>query len=160
MKFLGLMMLFPMMAMADAQSVDLTLKDTITNVAMDLNEKTVFCTERGYGTIQLKISVPDLDWLAHFDHRVVGERLPCITGGECTSQLEPGKIIIPGEPFAVVPMRVVLKQHLTLDHSSQTCTQYLVEKIESNIRGHGFTHVRASDAPTAMDYAKCVKLIQ
>lgn len=153
----GLFLMLPMMASASPYTVQSVLKDTTTIVALDLNPKTVFCTARGYGTVQLKVSVPDLDWLAHFDHRVVGEGLPCITGGACSEALQPGNIIDLNEPVVLAPIRVVLKQTLSIDEDAKTCTQTLTENITSLIRGKPFTHVRGSE-PVPMDLEKCLKL--
>lgn len=154
----GLLLMLPMMAAAEPYTVDSVLKDTTTVVALDLNPKTVFCTARGYGTVQLKVSVPDLDWLAHFDHRVVGEGLPCITGGACSEALQPGNIIDLNDPVVLAPVRVVLSQTLTVDDNAKTCTQRLNEEVTSLIRGRTFKHYRSSDA-TPLDMAKCQKLI-
>jgi hypothetical protein len=158
MKYLWLVLFLPTFAMAEPNSYETVLKDTTTIVALDLNPKTVFCTARGYGTIQLKISVPDLDWLAHFDHRVVGETLPCITGGECIGELQPGKIIDLNEPITLAPVQVVLKQVLEVDDAAKTCSQTLNEEIHSLIRGKPFNHFKFGDT-TPLDYAKCQKLI-
>lgn len=154
----GLFLMLPMMAAAEPYTVETVLKDTTTIVAVDINPKTVFCTDRGYSNIQLKVSLPDLDWLAHFDHRVVGERLPCITGGACSDALQPGNIIDLNEPIVLAPVRVVLTQTLTVDDASNACTQTLSEEITSLIRGRTFKHFRAGE-PTPIDMAKCHKLV-
>ncbi len=118
------------------------LKDSTTWVALELNDQTVFCTARGYGSIELKVSVPDLDWLAHFDHRVVGEGQPCITGGSCTDILKPGNIVNSGDPIVVAPMRVALSEVTRLDRQAKICERQLQETIQSTIRGHEFNHYR------------------
>ena len=142
----------------DTRTVDRVLKDTTTMISLNLNAETVFCTSRGYGSVQLKVSVPDLTWLAHYDHRVVGERIPCMTGGECSEILQPTGILDANEQFAVVPIRVVLTQHLTIDDQKKTCTQGLSERISSYVRGRSFQHSRGGDV-TTLDYESCLKLI-
>src|SRR6187551_3279835 len=49
--------------------VERVLKDETSWVAIELNSQTVFCTAVGYSSAMLKVSIPDLDWIAHFDHR-------------------------------------------------------------------------------------------
>lgn len=132
------------------------LRDQTTLVALELDSKTVFCTERGYGTVQLKVSVPDLDWLAHFDHRVVGETLPCITGGACTGL---DRLVDPQERFAIAPMRVILSETLLVDREKQSCQRQLVENIESSIRGRKFTHHRSGDWEN-VNLDLCLKQLQ
>jgi hypothetical protein len=119
------------------------LKDSTTWVALELNDKTVFCTDKGYGNVQLKVSVPDLDWLAHFDHRVVGERVPCITGGACSEFLQPDKLLDGGNSIVVVPMRVVLTEHLKIDRDAQSCERQIQEAVHSQIKGQMFSHYRS-----------------
>src|SRR5690349_14105848 len=99
--------IFQVQAHASPVQISRVLKDTTTTVALELTDQTVFCTNRGYSQIELKVSVPDLEWLAHFDHKVVGERVPCITGGECSPDLQPTTILDPNETVALAPVRVV-----------------------------------------------------
>ncbi|MBI3542981.1 MAG: hypothetical protein HY075_06890 [Deltaproteobacteria bacterium] len=145
-------------AQAAPQEIKRVLKDTVTPVVLDLNPKTVFCTDRGYGNIQLKVSVPDLDWLAHFNHRVEGEGQPCITGGRCSETLNPGKILDPNDRFVVVPVRVVLTEVIQLDRDARTCQHALLEKVESQIRGVRFNHSRGNDF-VPLEIEKCEKLL-
>ena len=147
----------PAFAVASSNSIERTLKDTTTLVAVDLNPKTVFCTSRGYGTQQIKVSVADLNWLAHFDHRVVGETLPCMTGGACTAELQPGVLIDPKEPVVLIPVRVVLTETLSIDEDRKTCSHRLNESVSSLIRGKPFTHWKTGDVEP-LPYAKCEKL--
>jgi hypothetical protein len=67
MKKYALLMGFVFIAgQASARVVERVLKDETTMVALELNSENVFCTELGYGSVQLKINVPELDFLAHF----------------------------------------------------------------------------------------------
>lgn len=139
----------------NSYTVERVLKDSTTMSLIELNEQTVFCTARGYGNVQLKVSVPELDELAHFDHRVVGERLPCITGGACSDALQPGLLIRPNERFALAPIRVILKETLQIDPDAKTCQRMLQEEVRSVIREHRFDHFKYSEMKDA-DYEKCV----
>lgn len=144
-------------AFAEPYQVTRVLKDTTTMSAVDLNPQTVFCTDRGYGNIQLKVSVPDLDLLAHFDHRVVGENQPCITGGRCIDGHGPGTILN-DEPIDTIPLRVILTETLTIDPELKTCTRYVTEEVKSLIRGVKFNHHRADEDAKPMDFEKCMKV--
>lgn len=131
------------------------LKDTTTDVAVALNAASVFCTARGYSSVQLKVSLPDLDWLAHFDHRVVGETLPCITGGACSEMLQPGKLIDPLQPFAMASVRVRLFERMIINETEKTCTRQLTERVDTHLRGTPFVHFQ-SGPDTAVDFQRCL----
>jgi hypothetical protein len=157
----GILLLAMVLVQAQAYGapvrVSRVLKDSTTIVALELTNQSVFCTDLGYGNVQLKVNVPDLDWLAHFDHRVVGEGLPCITGGECSDALNPGSIIDPNERLAIVPVRVILTERLWIDEEKKTCHRFLEEEIKSHIRGRNFYHHRTDDDAAPADFEKCVK---
>lgn len=157
--FGALALAFASSAEAEPVSVTRVLKDTTTIVSIPLNAETVFCTDRGYGNVQLKVSVPDLDWLAHFDHRVVGEGLPCITGGACTDANGPGQILDADHPIESIPVRVVLKETLTIDEAAKSCTRYLTEEVSSLIRRHKFEHYRFADQATPVALEQCLAVL-
>jgi hypothetical protein len=144
-------------AFADPDTRITVLKDTTTIIALELTNQTVFCTDRGYGNLQLKVSVPDLDWLAHFDHRVVGESAPCITGGSCF-EVQPHDIIDPNQRLTIAPMRVVLTEEITVNRQAQTCERQLTENVTSTIRGKAFTHYRGGNIEP-WDFEKCALLL-
>jgi hypothetical protein len=145
-------------AHAEARVEERVLKDTTTMVSVALNNESVFCTARGYGSVQLKISVPELSHLAHFDHRVVGESVACITGGECTDTNKPGNIVDPARPLSLVPVRVILSEQLTIDDEAKSCERVLTELVKSTIREQNFTHFRNGE-PTAENYEKCLQVL-
>jgi hypothetical protein len=146
-------------ALAAPEHLMRVLKDTTTQVALELTPTTVFCTARGYMSEVLKVSVPDLDWLAHFDHRVEAEGLPCVAGGPCIDGFGPGQIIDPNDRVALASVRVVLEEHLTLDRQKRTCSRVLGEKIHAVIRGRDFDHFKDSGSES-VDFEKCEKLIR
>ena len=155
---IGLLTLSASQALARPIEVTRVLKDTTTLVALDLNSTTVFCTDRGYGNIQLKISVPELDWLAHFDHRVAGEGLPCITGGRCSPENSPEKLIDPNERFVLAQVNVVLSETLVIDSEKHLCSQQLNEQIQTLIKGRKFSHFRHGELMNPA-FEKCEKLM-
>ncbi|MEZ4815930.1 MAG: hypothetical protein R3A80_12135 [Bdellovibrionota bacterium] len=142
---------------AASYTVERVLKDETTMVALALNETNVFCTPLGYGTVQLKINVPELDHLAHFDHRVENEGFPCITGGVCSNENSPTSILH-GEKLVAVPIRVILSETLTLDYETKTCTRTLSEKVKSHIKNRDFGHFRSGE-PVAQPYESCLKVV-
>lgn len=135
------------------------LRDATTSTVLKLATDTVRCSAQGYGQFELKISVPDLDWLAYFDHRVEDEGQPCMTGGACTADFRPADIIDAEEPFVTAPIRVVLTELLEVRPNDRTCTRSLEETVTTTVRGHAFAHFRASE-PTPVDYATCLELLK
>ncbi len=99
----------------------------------------------------------ELDWLAHFDHRVVGEGLPCITGGACSDVLNPGNLIDPKEKISVAPIRVILSERLLMDQEKKTCQRILEETVKGLVRGKIFQHFRY-DSLKDVDFEKCEKV--
>lgn len=157
MKKYALLMGFVFIAgQASARVVERVLKDETTMVALELNSENVFCTELGYGSVQLKINVPELDFLAHFDHRVVGERQPCITGGACDAVNNPDSILS-GDKLVAVPVRIILSESLEIDDQAKTCTRTLNENVKSHIKNKNFTHFRNAE-PEVVAYEKCLKV--
>ena len=65
------------------------LSDVTSPISLLLTEDTVFCSAIGYGLSFLKVSIPQLDQLAHFDHRVEEAGLPCAAVGACDEALGP-----------------------------------------------------------------------
>lgn len=144
-------------AYAEGYSVERVLKDSTTFIVLELNHDTVFCTDRGYGDIRLKVSVPQLDYLAHFDHRVSGEALPCMAAGRCGDDLSPETIIRPNEKLEVAAVRVRLFEVLYLDDEEKSCTSYRYEQVSSYLRGNNFFHTAGSESES-VEYDKCLKL--
>jgi len=134
------------------------LRDATTNVVIELTDTSVFCTDLGYGNVQLKINVPDLDSLTEYDHRVFGEGQPCIAGGACEEGNKPSDVLDPTDAFAVVPIHVWLTERLDLDGTAKTCSRTLTENVEAVVRGHGFTHVRYGEVETVA-YEKCRRTV-
>ncbi|HVH46992.1 MAG TPA: hypothetical protein VM925_31830 [Labilithrix sp.] len=135
------------------------LRDVTTPVVLTLDDKTVFCTDRGYGWTVLKVSVPDLDWLGHFDHRVEGEGLPCITAGQCGAGVQPSSVLDAKNPRANVSVRVVLTEHVVLDRAQKTCWRSLTEHVTAEIRGQSFSHHRSGDIEPS-DFDTCDALVK
>lgn len=133
------------------------LRDQTTDIALALNEQTVFCSAQGYSASFLKVSVPDLDWLAHFDHRVDSAGLPCAAAGECSDTVTPQSLLGANASLSVVPVRVVLTERLILDAGARTCLRQLVETVTIQLKDRVLRH-SAEDDLTAFPYEKCAAL--
>ena len=133
------------------------LKDQTTDIALALNEGTVFCSIVGYGASFLKVSVPDLDWLAHFDHRVEASGLPCAAAGVCSDTLNPQTILGANPSLAVVPVRVVLTERLMIDAVARTCMRQLVENVTIQLTDRVLRHSVEGEL-AAFPYEQCVAL--
>lgn len=138
----------------EVQSV---LSDVTTWIDLELNESTVFCSALGYGLSFLKVSIPQLDQLAHFDHRVEESGLPCAAVGECSSEVGPHTILAGGAGVERVAVRVVLTEVLRLDPAARTCTRQLVEEVFATVRGVPLRH-REQDKPAPMRFDVCMAL--
>lgn len=116
------------------------VSDKTSPVALTLNADTVFCSALGYGVSFLKVSVPDLDWLAHFNHRANTLGLPCAAAGECTDLLNPESILQSRPGVETVEVRVVLTEVLRVDLQGQRCSRWLKEDVEAKVRGVQLRH--------------------
>jgi len=125
------------MKSGDVQRV---LSDKTSWVALALNDDTVFCSAIGYGVSFLKVSVPDLDWLAHFNHRANTLGLPCAAAGECTDLLNPESIVQSRPGVEAVEVRVILTEVLRIDMEGQRCSRWLKEAVEAKVRGVQLRH--------------------
>ena len=76
-KFL-LLMLAAQAAAAAPVETSRVLKDETTLIALELTSDSVFCTDRGYGNVQLKVSVPELDHLRQIRELKASSEWPAI----------------------------------------------------------------------------------
>lgn len=116
-------------------------KTTIT-----LNKETVRCSALGYGSSELKISIPSLKWNAIFDHSNNDNRGPCVTAGTSFCGFGNSQ---PGIPEVLLDEQtpdeeVVVTVQLTEKFSAndETCTRVLEEFVETEVRGISFNHFR------------------
>ena len=130
------------------------LKDTTTWIALSLNAETVFCSAIGYSASFLKVSVPDLDWLAHFDHRADTLGLPCAAAGQCTDLLDPETILQSRPGVEPVALRVILTEVLSVDLEGQRCQRWLREEVQAVVRGVPLRH-RVQGEPEDVPFETC-----
>lgn len=141
-------MIFGLGAGAWAQNTQIKekiLRDEQVPSTLQLDEQSVRCSALGYGTSQLKISVPDLKWVAIFDHINVGESEPCMSAGLCTPERNPESLIGGGVKSTSVTLHHVLKEVYTLDLAAKTCQRTLKENLDTLVEGIPFFHERSAD---------------
>lgn len=135
------------------------LRDETTPIDLVLNEHTVFCSAIGYGASFLKVSVPQLDALAHFDHRVEEAGLPCAAVGACDEALGPDTLLQGAPGVERVQLRVVLTEVLRLDFAARACTRQLLEDVEATVRGVTLRH-HEEDRPSPMAFELCALAVR
>ena len=119
------------------------VRDQTTNVAVDLNSKTVKCSAADYSMPMLKVLVPGLADLTILNHRNTKEGAPCVAAGRCGEDLGPESILKSGDGIEQVPVRVVLQKVATID--GEICHVSLVETVTTTIRGLSFFHERRQE---------------
>lgn len=139
------------MTSGDQQRV---LSDKTSRVALALDDETVFCSAIGYGVSFLKVSVPDLDWLAHFDHRANTLGLPCAAAGECTDLLNPETILQSRPGVEAVDVRVILTEVLRIDVEGRRCSRWLKEEVDATVRGVRLRH-HVDGPPEEVPFETC-----
>jgi hypothetical protein len=133
------------------------LRDVTTPIDLSLTPSTVFCSAIGYGLSFLKVSIPQLDELAHFDHRVEEAGLPCAAVGACDDVLGPDSVLQGRPGVERVAVRVVLLEVLRLDHETKQCTRQLKEDVFATVRGVALSHDE-EDKPAPLAWDACVLL--
>jgi hypothetical protein len=132
-----------------------TLGDVTSPSELTLDDTTVFCSALGYGASFLKVSVPALDELAHFDHRVSALGLPCAAAGACTDTFGPESILQGRPGVEQVAIRVVLTEVLRFDAVAGTCTRHLEETVTTSVRGVPLRH-HAEDEAVRVPVDRCL----
>lgn len=148
-------LLFPLVV--NAETVDKEVSRQTTDITVALHPSSVRCSALGYGSPELKVDVPDLDWAAVFNHRQLGEGEPCMAAGACTSTNTPGRVLAGGEGDVPAQVLVVHTEVGTIDKVHATCTRELVEELTMQLRGLTFTH-RKSTPLAPWTAAECRKL--
>lgn len=132
-------------SVAGAETKSMVLKDTVHEITVEIKEGDVRCSEIGYGTKELKISVPDLKWISSFDHTNPGELQPCMTAGRCQMGNLPMDLIDGRPGFEQTSLRQTLTEEFAFDVTTNICQRSIVERVEMIIRGKTFRHTRSLD---------------
>ncbi len=130
------------------------IKDEVHETTITLDKSTVRCSALGYGSSELKISVPSLEWYAIFDHSNRDDRGPCVTAGMdfCTvtddfiNTKVPDLLVNPEKPTEKINVRVFLKE--VFEDAGENCLRKIEEHVETEVRGIPFTHMRVKSIGT------------
>jgi len=144
----------PAVAAADTTYVETVVTDTTTAVDLKLDSSTVLCSSADYGSLFLKVLIPDLARLTLLDHQNIGAGAPCVAAGQCRTGNMPSDIIDPAHPTERVDVDVQEVRADEADSTAQTCTTTLFERVHVTIRGIQFFHERSLPLGTR-PYSDC-----
>jgi len=143
------------LSVADAATANETVvHDTSSWIEIDLDPSTVLCSAADYGSLFLKVGIPELARITLLDHQNIGAGAPCVTAGICEPGHMPSDIIDPARPSELVQINVKAVRFDDVDGSAQTCTTHLIERVHLTIRGFEFTHERFAELGTR-PYSDC-----
>ncbi len=147
-------------ALAPAHAENWEFKETLVHAAshsreIALNAGTVLCSAADYGKPFLKVLIPELAAITLLDHQNIGAGAPCVAAGTCTTGKEPETILDPAKPTEPVTITVQAFRQDSIEHDAQTCTTFLLERVQVTIRGTAFTHERFA-ALGSRPYADCL----
>ena len=143
--------------LASAETLEKEVSRTTYGITVAVNASSVRCSALGYGSLELKVDVIDLDWAAAFNHRQLGEGKPCMTAGVCGGSLTPAKLRAAGEGDIPTNLLVVHKEVATLDRARGTCTRELVEELSMELHGIEFQHHRSAPL-AAVSATQCLRM--
>lgn len=142
-------------ATASTLRVEKVLVEQNFQISVPLTTETVRCSAIGYGSSELKVSVPDLKWISPFNHANDGELEPCMTAGRCARTLvgfgssdptqTPDFVIQTAGPQAKTTLHRKLIEVYVLNTAERKCRRTLLERVEMSIAGKSFTHSRSAD---------------
>lgn len=130
-----------------------------------INSKTVRCDDRGYGILELRLYIKELNGWTKYNHadesriNINLERLPRLIAGTCTGDLGPGYEIddvIKGNPRTekIVVTRELVESRYVADSDSTMCLRTFNETITTKIFGIEFKHVY-SDYQDRLHISEC-----
>lgn len=166
--FLFTTLTFNAFARDQFETKTIELKNESHQISIDLNSKTVRCSDLGYGNVQLKISVLPLEYISFFDHSNRGEAEPCMTAGMMSCLQDPFGNGPSGDETSMLDrfralglvktqLQRVLSEKITLNHTQRTCHRRLEETVETDVDGVLFTHFRSGDLGE-YPYEVCLEL--
>ncbi|MGE3546650.1 MAG: hypothetical protein AB7L28_22170 [Kofleriaceae bacterium] len=130
--------------------------ETTTSVEIALNASTVICSAADYSLTFLKVLIPELARLTLLNHQNLGAGAPCVAAGVCDSEHSPATIIDATKPTEQVDITVQAVRIDNIDDEAQTCTTTLRERVDLNIRGTAFAHVRFAELGSR-PYSDCIE---
>ena len=127
------------------QANETIISKKTVKLAVDLSTAGIRSSNLGYGdTYFVKILVPSLAAETLLNHRNEGESAPCLATYE-TFNVED---VVKGQPTTEIhDFEIVQKKVLYPSESENACYVYLVENVETTVRGFKFVHERQTELP-------------
>lgn len=124
---------------ANAQVFEVEVSQRIVDVLVDISTTKVKLSDAGYEAPVLKVLVPELADVTIMDHRNEGESAPCLATYDTLNIEE----VVQGDPsIERVPLTITLSKLLSKDPENKLCHVMLAERIDGEIRGFNFNHLR------------------
>ena len=130
--------------------------DTTTTTTVKLDASTVLCSAADYSGPHLKVLIPKLGALTLLNHQNTGAGAPCVAAGACGPGHMPSDVIDAAHPTETVNLHVQAVRQDEVDVAAQTCSTYLIERVNVNIRGLDFKHERSVEL-VSRPFADCVQ---
>jgi hypothetical protein len=137
--FIALVVSAPQLAAAEQTVRDMVVHSAKTPLDVQLDANTVVCA----GT-QLKVAAPKLAALTLMNHQDFTLAAPALSAGMCEPGRMPQDIIDANDPVDSIELVVKAVRQDRVDTDSQTCTTYLVERVETTIRGVAFSNEKST----------------
>ncbi|AZZ37497.1 hypothetical protein CIK05_12065 [Bdellovibrio sp. qaytius] len=114
-------------------------------LAVDLSTTGIRSSNLGYGdTYYVKILVPGLAAETLLNHRNEGESAPCLATYD-TFKVED---VVQNQPTTEIhDFEIVQKKVVYPDTADNSCSVYLVENVQTTVRGFKFIHERSTELP-------------
>ncbi len=118
---------------------DMTVHTSKTLLDVKLDANTVSCSGG-----DLKVTAPKLAALTLMSHNDFTLMAPALSAGACEPGKMPADIIDDSDPFESLEVVVKAVRQDRVDTDFQSCTTYLVERVETTIRGVEFSQERST----------------
>jgi len=118
---------------------DMVVHTTKTMLGVNLDATTVTCSGG-----ELKVTAPKLAALTLMNHQDFTLAAPALSAGTCGPGRMPQDIIDSAHPAESVEMVVRAIRQDQVDLMAQSCNTYLVEHVETTIRGISFSHDKST----------------
>lgn len=119
---------------------------------VEVSNKTVRCSAKGYGIEELKINIKELNGWTMLDHsnRSFGDSgEPCMTAGLCAGRWDGLNIddVLQNNPRTekITVFRKITESRHISNQSSEDCLRTFTEELKTTVGGIAFNHKRGSN---------------
>lgn len=127
------------------QSNETIISKKTVQLEVDLSTTGIRSSNLGYGdTFFVKILVPGLAAETILNHRNEGESAPCLATYE-TFKVE--DVVKDNPTKEIHDFEIVQKKLFYPNTSDNSCAVYLIEQVNTKVRGFNFTHDRSIELP-------------